>query len=112
VFGIYGAGELVGAYAPNYFLSASRTEDMRRNMAFVTMMMAPVAPAGYLFGAISDVFGQRYGKTAGFQISFAVCAAIMAAGILLAVIALPARPGAAKEEPKGGPASQDSRRDT
>jgi MFS family permease len=115
VFGIYGAGELVGAYAPNYILSASRQEDLRRNMAFVTMMMAPAAPAGYLFGTISDVFGKQYGKAVGFQISFAVCAALMAAGILLAIVALPARPGAARDEPKSdsdaGSAGQGNLRD-
>jgi hypothetical protein len=105
VFGLYGAGELVGAYAPNYILSASRKEDLRRNMAFVTMMMAPAAPAGYVFGTISDVLGRHYGKAAGFQISFAACAAVMAVGILLAVVALPARPGT-------GPSGQDDLHDT
>jgi MFS family permease len=93
VFGIYGAGELIGVYAPKYILSASRQEDTRRNMAFVTMMMAPAAPAGYLFGLISEVSGQWYGKAAGFRISFAVCAALMLAGVALAVAWLPARPG-------------------
>ncbi len=96
VFGIYGAGELVGVYAPNYILSASPKEDIRRNMAFVTMMMAPAAPAGYLFGMISDQFGAIYGKAAGYQISFAVCAAIMLVGIVLAIVMLPARPGGDK----------------
>jgi MFS family permease len=92
VFGIFGAGELVGVYAPNYILSASRKEDMRRNMAFVTMMMAPAAPAGYLFGTISDVAGAWYGKAAGFRISFAACLALVLAGALLAAALLPARP--------------------
>ena len=57
-FGLYGAGELVGVYAPNYILSASRPSRMRRNMALVTLMMAPVAPAASLFGAISDRVGR------------------------------------------------------
>lgn len=92
VFGVYGAGELVGVYAPNYLLSASPPSQMRRNMALVTMMMAPAAPAGYLFGAISDAVGDAYGKAAGFRASFAVCAAIMLVGIGLAVVRLPARP--------------------
>jgi MFS family permease len=95
VFGIYGAGELVGVYAPNYILSASRPEDMRRNMAFTTMMMAPAAPAGYLFGVISGTGGAWWGKAAGFRASFATCAAIMLVGIVLAVIKLPARPARA-----------------
>ncbi len=93
-FGIYGAGELVGVYAPNYILSASPKKNYRRNMAFVTMMMAPAAPAGYMFGAISDAFKTADGvpTAAGYQTSFAVCAAIMVAGIVIAIVALPARP--------------------
>ena len=94
VFGVYGAGELVGVYAPNYLLSASRKEDMRRNMALVTMMMAPAAPAGYLFGVISDVGGRMFDKPTGFRISFLTCAAIMIAGILIALIKLPKDPKA------------------
>jgi MFS family permease len=96
VFGIFGAGELVGVYAPNYILSASRKEDMRRNMAFVTMMMAPAAPAGYLFGLISDIGGVWFGKAAGFRISFAVCAGLMLTGIVLAAVLLPAKPSRAE----------------
>jgi MFS family permease len=91
-FGIYGAGELVGVYAPNYILSASRSGEIRRNMAIVTMMMVPAAPAGTLFGAISDHFGGRHGAATGFRISFAVCAAMMIAGIVLALLRLPRRP--------------------
>ena len=99
-FGLYGAGELIGVYAPNYILSASSRSQMRRNMAFVTMLMAPAAPTGYLFGAISDyirehnitAFGVASSKSFGFQTSFAVCAALMVSGILLAVCFLPARP--------------------
>ncbi len=100
VFGIYGAGELVGVYAPNYILSASRREDTRRNMAFVTMMMAPAAPAGYLFGTISQVSGAWYGKAAGFRLSFAACALLMLAGIALAIALLPARPGRSEAAPR------------
>ncbi|MDA1054770.1 MAG: hypothetical protein O3C40_30450 [Planctomycetota bacterium] len=99
-FGIYGAGELIGVYAPNYILSASRPSQIRRNMAFVTMLMAPAAPTGYLFGAISDyirqhnitAFGVSSSRAFGFQASFAVCAAMMVFGIVLAVCLLPARP--------------------
>lgn len=97
IFGIYGAGELFGVYAPNYILSASRQDDIRRNMAFVTMMMAPAAPAGYLLGAIADHYGKLYGKAAGFRISFAVCAAIMLTGIVLALVKLPSRPRPAED---------------
>ncbi len=54
-FGIFGAGELIGVYAPNYIVSASSQKDLRRNTAFLTLLMAPAAPAGYLFGAIVDL---------------------------------------------------------
>jgi MFS family permease len=89
-FGIYGAGELVGVYAPNYILSASSPARMRQNMACVTMMMAPAAPAGYVFGAIAS--NATLGAAAGFRLSFVVCAAILAVGLVLAVILLPSRP--------------------
>lgn len=97
-FGLYGAGELVGVYAPNYILSASAPGEIRRNMALVTMMMAPAAPAGALFGAISDHYGRVYDPATGYRISFAVCAAIIFTGISIAAIALPARPRAARQE--------------
>ncbi len=95
-FGLYGAGELVGVYAPNYILSASAPAEIRRNMALVTMMMAPAAPAGTLFGAVSDYYGRLYDPATGFRISFAACAAAILTGILLALFALPAWPRAAR----------------
>jgi hypothetical protein len=91
-FGLYGAGELVGVYAPNFILSASPRSDYRRNMAFVQMIMVPTAPAGALFGWIAEHYGAIHGHAAGFRISFAVCALLMLCGILLAIVALPARP--------------------
>lgn len=94
-FGIYGAGELVGVYAPNYILSASRKADIRRNMALVNLMVVPAAPAGQLFGWISDKFAQTPfgdGSVTGFQVSFAVCAALMMAGLAIGRLLLPSRP--------------------
>lgn len=98
-FGLHGAGELVGVYAPNYIVSASRRDQLRQNMAFVTMLMVPAAPAGYLFGAIVDEV-KKAGWTAwgmnseslGFRLSFLVCALFILSGILLAVTMLPVRP--------------------
>ena len=98
-FGIHGAGELIGVYAPNYIVSASRREELRRNMAFVTMLMVPAAPAGYLYGAIVDGVKQA-GWTAfgmnstalGFRLSFLVCGLLILSGILLAITLLPDRP--------------------
>lgn len=98
-FGIHGAGELIGVYAPNYIVSASRPDELRRNMAFVTMLMVPAAPAGYLYGAIVD-HAKQAGWTAfglnstslGFRLSFFVCSLFILSGILLAATLLPARP--------------------
>jgi hypothetical protein len=88
-FGLYGAGELIGVYGPNYVLTASRQADIRRNMSFVTMFSTLSSPAGLLFGGISD----HYGKTAlGYQMGFAVCASFVGFAWLLALVALPARP--------------------
>lgn len=97
--GLHGAGELIGVYAPNYIVSASSKNDLRRNMAFVTMLMVPAAPAGYLYGAIVEhvkskgwsLWGMN-GAALGFRISFAVCATLILAGIILALVALPRRP--------------------
>lgn len=86
-FGLYGAGELVGVYAPNYLLAASAQRNLRRNMAYVTMMMLPAAPAGYLFGAIA---GERGAD--GFRMSFAVCAVVLVLGLILAGLLLPKWP--------------------
>jgi hypothetical protein len=100
-FGIYGAGELVGVYAPNYIVSASSREDLRRNTAFFTMLMVPAAPAGYLYGAIVDRT-RSAGWTAlgltseGFRLSFIVCGLLILAGIVLALMTLPKEP-----RPKG-----------
>lgn len=90
-FGLYGAGELVGVYAPNYILSASAPGQLRRNMAYVTMMMAPAAPAATLFGAIAASLGADR-MSDGFRLSFAVCAAVLIVGLVLAVVLLPKWP--------------------
>jgi len=98
-FGIYGAGELIGVYAPNYILSASRPHEVRRNMAFVTMLMAPAAPAGYIYGAIADfvkdrnlTLGTATSQALGFRASFAMCALLIASGMLIAWRFLPPMP--------------------
>ena len=91
-FGIYGAGELAGVYCPNYILSASRKQDYRRAMAFVTMLMVPAAPTGYMYGAIVDALSPRIGPAAAFRASFGVCALLILSGIALAMTLLPAKP--------------------
>jgi MFS family permease len=109
-FGLHGAGELVGVYAPNYIVSASHRNELRRNLAFVTMLMVPAAPAGYLYGSIVDFVSQSgwqvmgmNSKALGFRLSFCTCAVFILCGIILAIIKLPARP-------RPGMDSQDLRR--
>lgn len=103
--GIHGAGELVGVYAPNYILSASRPGEIRRNMALATLLMAPAAPTGYMFGAIAQYDWTRWGfpgaRAFGFQVSFAVCAALIVCGMVLALCALPPRPTRESEHETG-----------
>src|SRR5262249_33724855 len=109
-FGLFGAGELIGVYAPNYILSASRRADVRRNLALATLVALPSAVFGPLFGWITDHYNTYLGVGApaaamalsfatsrcdgsvGFRLSFAVCGAIMAIGFLLVLFGLPAQP--------------------
>jgi len=91
-FPIYGAGELVGVYAPNYLLAASRPRDLRRNMAVANLLMVPAAPLGLVFGAVSDVVGKRSTPAVGYRASFLLCSAIMGLGLVLAWRWLPPRP--------------------
>jgi hypothetical protein len=87
-FGILGAGELFGVYYPNYILGCSPPAQMRRNMAFASLITLPVGFAPVLYGTIADSIG---GKP-GFQASFAVSLAILAIAILLVWLYLPPRP--------------------
>jgi hypothetical protein len=73
-------------------MAASAPRNMRRNLAYVTMMMLPAAPAGTLFGAIADQARLAGEPALGFRLSFLLCAAILSAGVLLALATLPARP--------------------
>jgi MFS family permease len=103
-FGIFGAGELIGVYSPNYIVSASRTSDLRRNMAFATMLMVPAAPAGYLYGAIVD-FVRDHELTAfglssaslGFRLSFLASGLLILSGIVVAAMLLPRQPRSYKD---------------
>jgi len=58
-FGINGAGELFGVYYFNYPLCCSPKSQMRRNIAFLMLISAPVGLAPYMYGWISDVWSLR-----------------------------------------------------
>src|SRR5262249_36557000 len=90
-FGILGAGELFGVYYPNYILGCSPRSQLRRNMAFTSLITMPVGLAAVLFGMISDTLGATDRKF-GFQASFVASMLLIVAAIGLVLIALPARP--------------------
>ncbi len=83
-FGLNGGGELMGFYYPYYVLCLSPKSRMRRNMAFVLLLSAPVGFVPALFGFISDTWN--------LTTSFWMSLAITAAGLILVIIALPPRP--------------------
>jgi MFS family permease len=89
-FGLLGAGELFGIYLTNYLLCCAAPEQMRRYMAFSMLTLFPAAPAGALYGAITDAF-KNQSEVLGFQLSFVTAALFITMGIGLA-LCLPRRP--------------------
>ncbi len=83
-FAFNGAGELMGHYFPYYVLCLSPKAHMRRNMAFLMLLSAPVALAPALYGYVSD----RWSLTASFWVSVV----IIIGAIALIAIKLPANP--------------------
>jgi len=72
-FGLMGAGELGGAYIPNYVVTISSAAVAPRNVAILTLVSPASAVAPTLYGLLTDAFG--------FQASFLL-------GIVTALIAL------------------------
>lgn len=83
-FGLLGAGELFGAYYPNYITTASEKRFVRVNIAYMNVIGALTGFAAVAFGKISD----WYGRIASFQV--ALC--VLVAALVLIVILLPADP--------------------
>lgn len=83
-FGLLGAGELFGAYFPNYIATSSSKSQVRANMAYLSLLGSLVGFASVLFGWISD----RWGRIASFHTATGI---LLAAMVLMAVV-LPARP--------------------
>jgi len=97
-FALFGAGELAGLYYPNYLVSASEPEHVKRNVSLLGLIVAlPAAAIPTLHGHIADYWGFH----AGFW-------AALAAGVLAIVLlaALPYRP------PAKAPALADEQRAT
>ena len=83
-FGLLGAGELFGAYFPNYIATSSSKSQVRANVAYLGLVGSFVGFASVLYGAISD----RWGRIASFHTATGI---LLAAMILMAAV-LPSRP--------------------
>jgi len=90
--GLLGAGELFGAYFPNYIASASRKSRVRLNMAYLMLIGALAGFASLIFGAISDRFDHRT--------SVYTATAVLVATLLLIIVALPADPRPTEDDVK------------
>lgn len=92
-FGILGAGELFGAYFPNYITTASRKDQVRSNMAYLNVLGSLVGFSSVLYGKIAGVSTEEgTASAAGLRMSFLVAEGILLAGLLLVVFGLPQRP--------------------
>jgi hypothetical protein len=72
-FGLLGAGELGGAYIPNYGVALSRPESTARNVSILTLASPVSSFSPALFGVLADRLG--------FGASFA-CSLLMALGAI------------------------------
>jgi hypothetical protein len=91
-FGLLGAGELYGAYFPNYVTTASPKPVVRLNMAYLSVLGALIGFASLALGMISDVFGRMYGQTSGRVASFYVATALLVLALIAIGLVLPANP--------------------
>jgi hypothetical protein len=87
--GLLGAGELFGAYFPNYVVSASAKPHVRANVAYLNLLGSFVGFASYFYGQISDTFGRIA--------TFHAATGILILAMILILTALPPRPGPAPQ---------------
>jgi len=66
-FGLMGAGELGGAYFPNYLVAVSPVETGARNQALLTLATPVAGLAATLHGALTDHYG--FSASFGFGLS-------------------------------------------
>ncbi len=83
-FGFMGAGELFGVYYINYPVCCSPKSQVRRNIAFLSLISSMVGLSPILYGWISDTWNLRA--------SFWTALAIMVFTTALVIIKLPALP--------------------
>ncbi len=89
-FGFMGAGELFGVYYINYPVSCSPKSQVRRNIAFLSLVSSLVGLSPMLYGWISDTWNLRT--------SFWTALAIMVFTTALVIVKLPARPKPCSED--------------
>ncbi|MFN9267812.1 MAG: MFS transporter [Planctomycetaceae bacterium] len=91
--GLLGAGELFGAYFPNYVASASSRRSVRANIALLNLLSTGVGFASVLFGWLATTYGLRS--------SFYAAAGLLAVALVLIFATLPRRPQPPDELPAG-----------
>lgn len=112
--GILGAGELFGAYFPNYIAAASRKDHVRSNIALLNVLASLVGFSSILFGKIADrkvdvgaaVTGgaipaallQKVADHDGLRASFFAAEGVLIAALLLILFVVPRRPVPESEE--------------
>ena len=101
-FGFLGAGELMGAYFPNYILSCSAMSKMRRDLAFTSLCLTPVGFVGVIYGQIVDHFTSAGNELRGFQLSFSTSLVLLISGIAVVVFGLTRRPQPVEDEAREG----------
>jgi MFS family permease len=82
--GVMGAGELFGAYFPNYVTTASEKSFVRLNMAYLSLLSVLIGFSPVAFGKISDLYGRKA--------SFGVAAGMLVIALVLIGLLLPADP--------------------
>jgi MFS family permease len=90
-FGILGAGELFGAYFPNYITTASEKRFVRVNLAYMNVLSVLIGVSSLAFGLISDAFGR--------VASFYIAAGLLALSLVLIRQLLPANPAIPESDP-------------
>ncbi len=83
-FGLMGAGELFGVYYINYAVCCSPKSQVRRNIAFLSLISSMVGLSPILYGWISDTWNLRA--------SFWTALAIMVFTTALVIMKLPSHP--------------------
>jgi predicted MFS family arabinose efflux permease len=100
-FGINGAGELFGVYYINYPVRCSAKWQVRRNIAFLTLIATLVGVAPVLYGWISDTWSLRT--------SFWAALGLLLLTAVMVIVKLPANPRPRPEDLREDDLAPDAR---